>query len=158
MARRKEIKDAERCVLFIPGESKKSQAPHVIIDISERYDSSLLGVVVDKVYDGAVVLAVGCYGNDPLNPTLLDARLGNADADVDLSAAYWFLGQFRAYLCEAELNFESGKVYVWRGTLKALCEVAKEDEGTEHEYESRYYSLEWKGSLEELGNFNLDAE
>lgn len=156
MARRKEIKDAERCVLFIPGESKKSQASHVIIDISERYDTVLRGMVEDKVYDGAVVMAVGCYGSDHLNPTLMDARLGNANEA--LSSAYWFLDQFKAYLFEADFNFEPGKVYIWRGTLKALCEVAKEDEGTEHEYESRCYSLEWKGSLEELGNFNLDAE
>jgi len=157
MARRKEIKDAERCVLFIPGESKKSQASHVIIDISERYDTVLRGMVEDKVYDGAVVMAVGCYGSDHLNPTLMDSQMGVTEDPHALDSEHWFFEQFKAYLCEADFNFEPGKVYIWRGTLKALCEVAKEDEGTEHEYESRYYSLEWKGSLEELGNFNLDA-
>ena len=153
----KEIKDAERCVLFIPTGSKKVQAAHKIVELDDHLMDPLRGTTIDKVYNGAVVMAVGCYGNAYLNPTLMDSQMGDTEDPHALDEEYWFLDSFREFLYEAQFDFDTGKVYAWRGTMVPRCEAIKEDEGTEHEYESRCYSLEWKGSLEELGNFNLDA-
>lgn len=142
----------------MPAENKKTQASHKIVELDDHLMDPLRGTTIDEVYSGEVVMAVGCYGNDYLNPTLMDSRLGTAADPHALDGEYWFLDSFREFLYEAQFDFDTGKVYVWRGTMVPRCEVVKEDEGTADEYESRYYSLEWTGLLEELGNFNLDAE
>jgi hypothetical protein len=64
----------------------------------------------NKTYRGTMVIAVGCYGDDPLNPTVLRTDWG------DLDSSPWWFGAMQDYI--GDLDLEEGRVYRWEGTFR----------------------------------------
>lgn len=62
-----------------------------------------------KAYSGHVIFAVGCFGNDPLNPTVLVC-------DIGLDSSPWFFDALTDFV--ASLETDEGGVYRWDGTFK----------------------------------------
>lgn len=63
----------------------------------------------DKRYKGRIVYAVGCFGDDPLNPTVLSCDLGNLDSSP------WFFDALMDFLGKQEKK--AGCVYEFIGTF-----------------------------------------
>lgn len=70
-----------------------------------------LAPVKNRTYKGRVVYAVGCFGDDELNPTPLVADFRGLDSSP------WFYEALCEFIGELEGN-ESGCVYEWTGTLR----------------------------------------
>lgn len=69
-------------------------------------------------YKGVIRFAVGIYGSDDLNPTVIQAELkGKKD---ELSSSPWFYNALNDMLSElaCEDKVEAGKVYEWVGTFR----------------------------------------
>ena len=64
----------------------------------------------NRTYRGTMVIAVGCYGDDALNPTVIQTDWGELD-----SSPWWFDAMQR-YI--SDLGLEEGKVYKWQGTFR----------------------------------------
>lgn len=63
----------------------------------------------NKIYRGHIIFALGCFGSDRLNPTVLECEL-------DLESSPWFFNAMRDFL--RSLEGEEGGVYRWDGTFK----------------------------------------
>jgi hypothetical protein len=66
-------------------------------------------------YKGCFVFAVGCFGSDDLNPTVLEFALKSRNGE-ELDSSPWVFNALMDYL--RELPYEAGKVYRWTGTLR----------------------------------------
>ncbi len=64
----------------------------------------------NKKYRGRLVYAVGCYGNDHLNPTVLSCEF------AELEDSPWFYSVLTDFLHKQE--FEVGCVYEFRGAFR----------------------------------------
>src|ERR1044072_4784542 len=64
----------------------------------------------NKAYKGNITFAIGCYGDDPLNPTILQAEFG------ELPDSPWLFGAL-PWVCRAQDTEEAG-VYRFDGTFK----------------------------------------
>lgn len=64
----------------------------------------------NKTYKGFIVFAVGCYGNDPLNPVILLCEF------KDLDASPWFFDAMSDFL--ANHKEEIGNVYRFDGSFR----------------------------------------
>lgn len=62
-----------------------------------------------KAYSGHIVFAVGCFGSDPLNPTVIACEIG-------LDSSPWFFDALTDFV--ASLKGDEGGVYRWDGTFK----------------------------------------
>ena len=63
----------------------------------------------NKAYRGSIVFALGCYGSDYLNPTVLSCEMNIDDSP-------WFFDAMTDFL--SSLGGEAGGVYKWAGTFK----------------------------------------
>ncbi len=63
-----------------------------------------------KTYKIRITYAVGCFGDDPLNPIVLDCDLG------DLDSSPWFFDSMTRFL--SDLGSEWGGVYEFTGTFR----------------------------------------
>lgn len=61
-------------------------------------------------YPGSIVFAVGCYGSDPLNPTVLSCGF------KDLDDSPWFFDAMSEFL--SSRTFKPGAVYRFDGSFK----------------------------------------
>lgn len=62
-----------------------------------------------KAYRGHIIFALGCFGNDPLNPTVLTCEIG-------LDSSPWFFEAVTDFV--ASTGGEEGGVYRWDGTFR----------------------------------------
>lgn len=69
----------------------------------------------NRVYKGYILFAVGCFGNDPLNPTVLEYELNNRTLG-SLDSSPWFFSALQDFL--SDLETETGKVYRFDGTFR----------------------------------------
>ena len=60
-----------------------------------------------RVYRGEVVFAVGCFGNDPINPTVLNCRFRGLDESP------WFFESLIRFIGKRKRR--PGGVYRWEG-------------------------------------------
>jgi len=65
----------------------------------------------NKKYKGRIVIAVGCYGNDHLNPTVLIAEF------EDLDDSPWFFDALQEFIQDG-IQFDSGQVIEWKGSFR----------------------------------------
>lgn len=63
----------------------------------------------NKTYRGQVTFALGCYGSDELNPTVLECT-------IEIDDSPWFFDAMIEFL--ESLKGEGGGVYRWDGTFK----------------------------------------
>lgn len=63
----------------------------------------------NKSYRGHIVFALGCFGNDHLNPTVLECEIG-------LDSSPWFFDALIEFL--ESLGGHEGGVYRWDGTFR----------------------------------------
>lgn len=80
----------------------------------------------NKTYRGRVVYAIGCFGDDKLNPTVIDYDFG------DLASSPWFYEALHEFLGDGDapngydghsymiggLRNDEGCVYEWTGTMR----------------------------------------
>lgn len=67
----------------------------------------------DKTYTGRVVFAVGCFGDDELNPTPI------AYDFAELDSSPWFYEALNEFLQDLpDDQRKPGCVYEWRGTMR----------------------------------------
>jgi len=72
----------------------------------------------DKTYKGHILFAVGCFGDDPLNPTILESEFRGLDSSP------WFFDALSEFLsadqhCAAgRCRFRAGCVYRFDGTFR----------------------------------------
>lgn len=81
----------------------------------------------NKLYRGRIVYAVGCFGNDGLNPTVIVSEFG------DLQSSPWFYEAIQELLNKGKnpsggydghsymiggLRNDEGCVYEWTGTMR----------------------------------------
>lgn len=87
----------------------------------ERYRQAVLAdtwghlaPIKDKTYKGRLVVAVGCLGSDPLNPTLLAVELG------DLDCSPWFYNAVNDFISDSDIGTEdnAGCIYEWLGAFR----------------------------------------
>jgi len=71
----------------------------------------------NKTYKGHIVWALGCLGDDHLNPTILDFKLGS------LSSSPWFFNSASDFL--STISSESGTVWRWEGTFRNYKFIGK---------------------------------
>lgn len=71
----------------------------------------------NKAYRGHIVFAVGCFGDDPLNPTMLSAEFKGLDDSP------WFFDAMRDFT-EAQKG-DPGNVYRFDGTFRNYDFVGK---------------------------------
>jgi hypothetical protein len=64
----------------------------------------------NTTYRGRIVCAVGCFGNDHLNPTPLICEFNN------LESSPWFFNAMGDFI--GSQKFESGCVYEFKGTFR----------------------------------------
>jgi len=64
----------------------------------------------NKTYKGRIVFAVGCFGDDPLNPTALFCEFDGLDSSP------WFFDALADFIAEQES--EAGCVYEFKGTFR----------------------------------------
>lgn len=70
-------------------------------------------------YKGYVIFSVGCFGSDPLNPTVLHFYLlggGKGKGAKILESSPWFHGALMDFL--RKLKAEIGRVYKWEGSFR----------------------------------------
>lgn len=81
----------------------------------------------NRTYRGRIVFAVGCFGSDDLNPTVIDCEMRNPTLG-SLDSSPWFYDALSEFLGdmvtlgrdgddEPEV-IEAGGVYRWEGALK----------------------------------------
>lgn len=70
-----------------------------------------LAPVKNRTYNGRVVYAVGCFGDDELNPTPIFAEFRGLDSSP------WFYEALCEFIGDLDGN-EVGYVYEWTGTLR----------------------------------------
>lgn len=63
----------------------------------------------NKAYKGHITFALGCFGSDDLNPTVLSCEL-------NIDSSPWFFDAMIEFL--QSLGGEAGGVYRWDGTFK----------------------------------------
>lgn len=63
----------------------------------------------NKKYQGHITFALGCYGSDYLNPTVLKCT-------IDVDSSPWFFDAMEDFL--RSLGGDEGGVYRWDGTFK----------------------------------------
>jgi hypothetical protein len=63
----------------------------------------------NKIYRGHVTFALGCFGSDYLNPTVLECG-------IDIDSSPWFFDALIEFL--QSLEGEIGGVYRWDGTFR----------------------------------------
>lgn len=63
----------------------------------------------NKSYRGHIIFALGCFGDDALNPTVLTCEIG-------IEGSPWFFDAMVEFL--ASLKGEEGAVYRWDGTFR----------------------------------------
>lgn len=63
----------------------------------------------NKSYRGHITFALGCFGNDPLNPTVLACEIG-------IDSSPWFFDAMIDFL--QSLKCEEGGVYRWEGAFR----------------------------------------
>lgn len=66
----------------------------------------------NKQYTGYIVFAVGCFGSDPLNPTVIQCDFG------DLDSSPWFYDALTEFVGDEANRGEAGNVYRFDGTFK----------------------------------------
>lgn len=67
----------------------------------------------NKRYEGRIVFAVGCFGSDNLNPTVLSCEFG------DLDSSPWFFESLQDFLADdAFTEQQEGNVFEWVGVFK----------------------------------------
>jgi hypothetical protein len=64
----------------------------------------------NRIYEGRIVFAIGCFGNDPLNPTALFCEFAGLDSSP------WFFDEMVNFL--SEQDNEAGCVYEFVGTFR----------------------------------------
>lgn len=64
----------------------------------------------NKTYQGRIVFAIGCFGDDPLNPTAIACDF------VDLDASPWFFDAVQDFMQDCKT--EAGCVYRFDGTFR----------------------------------------
>lgn len=79
-----------------------------------------------KIYKGRLVFAVGCFGNDNLNPTALFCEFDGLDSSP------WFFDAMTEFM-----------------------EAQKVDEGCVYEFRGTFTNYEFKGHIKLLLNTNL---
>ena len=67
----------------------------------------------DKTYRGHITFAVGCFGDDPLNPTALSCEFQGLDSSP------WFFDAMAEFF--SNLKLEPGGVYRFQGTFRNYC-------------------------------------
>lgn len=73
----------------------------------------------NKSYRGSVVFAVGCFGGDPLNPTILSAEFsGLEDSPWLYEALQELVANHRDYGGTEQYTHEPGGVYRWTGVFR----------------------------------------
>ena len=65
---------------------------------------------MNRTYSGKIVYAVGCFGNDPLNPTPLVCEF------EDLDSSPWFFDAMTEFIASQESK--PGGVYEFRGMFR----------------------------------------
>lgn len=88
---------------FAPVEAKYREA--VMVDTFGH-----LAPKKNYTYRGRIVYAVGCFGNDPLNPTVLACDFG------DLHSSPWFFDHLMEFV--REQKGEVGCVYEFNGSFR----------------------------------------
>lgn len=63
-----------------------------------------------RTYRGRIVFAVGCFGSDELNPTVIECELDGLDSSP------WFFDAMCSFL--QGLETEAGGVYRWDGSFQ----------------------------------------
>ena len=116
-------------------------------------------LVNGAVMSGNVVMAVGCYGNDSLNPTIIAAEIGTAD-DPEKLSGYWgplFLNSFGELMAESEFEMTEGKIYKWTGeaVYTETERIVRDEEDPNDEYTETDCLLTYTGRFAEVGNFTL---
>lgn len=64
----------------------------------------------NKAYRGFIVFAIGCFGDDALNPTALECEFNGLDSSP------WFFDAMTDLL--GSLETEAGCIYRWEGTFR----------------------------------------
>jgi hypothetical protein len=64
----------------------------------------------NKTYKGFVIFALGCFGSDRLNPTVLQCELG------DLDGSPWLYDALIEFL--QSLGGDEGRIYRWDGKFR----------------------------------------
>ena len=64
----------------------------------------------NKTYTGRIVYAVGCFGDDPLNPTMLVCDFDGLDSSP------WFFDALNQFI--QSMDNELGSVYEFKGTFR----------------------------------------
>lgn len=100
---------------FAPAEAKYKQ--EVLADTWGH-----LAPLRNKTYRGHVVFAVGCFGSDDLNPTIIECELESRDG-VSLDSSPWFYDSVTDFVGEFVGIDDSGEaktggVYRWEGTFR----------------------------------------
>jgi hypothetical protein len=72
----------------------------------------------NKVYKGKIVYAVGCFGNDSLNPTVLVCNF------KELDSSPWFFNALTDFIHSLKLK-EEGCVYEFEGYFKNYVFVGR---------------------------------
>ncbi len=92
---------------FAPAESRHRQA--VLADTWGHLDPKR-----NNKYAARVVYAVGCFGSDCLNPTVIASEF------EDLDSSPWFFDSLQDFLSESAPHGddEVGCVYEWIGTFR----------------------------------------
>ena len=66
----------------------------------------------NKTYAGRIVYAVGAFGDDPLNPTMLVCEFKGLDDSP------WFFDAVAEFIGSRSQENETGNVYEFRGTFR----------------------------------------
>jgi hypothetical protein len=66
----------------------------------------------NKTYKGHIVFAVGCFGDDPLNPTVLSCDFKGLDDSP------WFFDAMADFIGEDENRGSEGNVYRFDGVFR----------------------------------------
>jgi hypothetical protein len=69
-----------------------------------------LALKENKTYKGFIIFAIGCFGNDPLNPTVLKCEFKG------LNSSPWFFDAMSKFLSQQKTK--EGCVYCFDGTIK----------------------------------------
>lgn len=84
-----------------------------------RYSAAVMGATwghlapeKNHTYHGYIVYAVGCFGNDPLNPTPLACEF------EDLDSSPWFFDALNDFIGDRRRNNKEGCVYRFDGSFR----------------------------------------
>ncbi len=71
----------------------------------------------NATYYGSITYAVGCYGNDRLNPTILQVEFKTHDGQT-LEDSPWFFNELQEFIHSDACPKQSGQVYRFTGTFR----------------------------------------